>query len=137
ARKENSPAATATRRPSSRPSPVSTASSTPLRSRARASWAAYSGPRSGCSGSVSQETKLPSSRTAVSTSRALSRATSALLQPGADGGPVLVEQRRAGVLGRGGLGAVGGEEAQRRPGQLDRPEGGVVDVDEQALGAGL
>src|SRR5690606_6944736 len=67
----------ATRRPRSSPSPVSTASSQPLRSRARASSAAYSGPGSTSTGAVSQETNDPASRVRSSSSRALYLAATA------------------------------------------------------------
>ncbi len=50
---------------------------------------------------------------------------------------MLVEQRRRHVVAPGGLAARGVEEAQRRAGQRDRPERGVLDVDQQPLATRL
>lgn len=69
ARKVNSLSRTATRRPAIRPSPVSAASSAPLRARARASTSAY-GPEIGWAGGVSQDRNEPGSRTRSAKRRA-------------------------------------------------------------------
>ena len=58
-------------------------------------------------------------------------------QPLTDRGPVLVEGGRRRVRSARHLGTVGLEEAQRRPGQGQRTEHRVLDVDQQALARGL
>ena len=58
-----------------------------------------------------------------------------VLQPVPDALVVLTERRRGGVRRSGQLRPVGREEPQRRPGQLERAQRGVLDVDEQPLRA--
>src|SRR5271166_1275291 len=75
ARKSNSDAITATRRPWTRPSPVTTDSSSPVASRAAASSRAYPGPAATASGVVSQLANDPGSSTASRSSDARIRLT--------------------------------------------------------------
>ena len=92
-----------------------------------------------CRSGSSQDSKEPSSRTRSSSSWAVQRWVTAgpVVQPGPDRVAVLVQQGRWQVVAPGHLVAVGGEEPQRRPGQGQRPEGAVLDVDQQALAGGL
>ena len=75
ARKSNSQATTATRRPKTRPSPVSTDSSRPVAAAAAASSRRYASPAATGSGAVSQLENDPSSSTASRSSRAPIRLT--------------------------------------------------------------
>ena len=69
-RKANSDTAKATRRPLSRPSPVSTASSTPDLSRARSTSRRYSPSAAGSGAGMSHDLHEPASRTVSMSSRA-------------------------------------------------------------------